>query len=279
MPRWWDAGEQMQSLDQPASAFVLTSHQEISRNYWSTKCICWKYVWVFCVIGWEEHYRLTHGSLQRCWAEDQGRMVSAAQSLLEPSNSLTIAPVSPAVLSCFLSVGEKHWHGCPGRWGVPIPGGGQGPQRCGTEGCGQRARAGGSGVGLGIWDVFSNLHDCDSSNPDSPVLWPWCSCPHPCSLVLCMSTSITSPCSSGCCSTRTARHCCGTWGGSPESRRVLHFILNHRMVWIGRDLWHHLLPPPCYRQGHLPLAQVAHSPIQPGLECFQGGGIHPPLVM
>ena len=32
--------------------------------------------------------------------------------------------------------------------------------------------------------------------------------------------------------------------------------------------------PPCYRQGHLPLDQVAHSPIQPGLECFQGGGIH-----
>ena len=33
-------------------------------------------------------------------------------------------------------------------------------------------------------------------------------------------------------------------------------------------------PTPCYRQGHLPLDQVAHSPIQPGLECFQGGGIH-----
>jgi len=27
-----------------------------------------------------------------------------------------------------------------------------------------------------------------------------------------------------------------------------------------------------YGQGHLPLDQVAHSPIQPGLECFQGGG-------
>ena len=24
----------------------------------------------------------------------------------------------------------------------------------------------------------------------------------------------------------------------------------------------------CYRQGHLPLDQVARSPIQPGLECF-----------
>ena len=27
----------------------------------------------------------------------------------------------------------------------------------------------------------------------------------------------------------------------------------------------------CYRQGHLPLDQVSQSPIQPGLECLQGG--------
>jgi len=31
---------------------------------------------------------------------------------------------------------------------------------------------------------------------------------------------------------------------------------------------------PCHRQGHLPLDQVAQSPIQPGLEHCQGGGIH-----
>ena len=31
---------------------------------------------------------------------------------------------------------------------------------------------------------------------------------------------------------------------------------------------------PLLRQGHLPPDQVAQSPIQPGLECFQGGGIH-----
>ena len=31
---------------------------------------------------------------------------------------------------------------------------------------------------------------------------------------------------------------------------------------------------PCYRQGHLPLDQVAQSPIQPGTECFQGESIH-----
>ena len=36
------------------------------------------------------------------------------------------------------------------------------------------------------------------------------------------------------------------------------------------------LQPPCYRQEYLPLGQVAESPIQPGLECFQGGGIHNP---
>ena len=33
-------------------------------------------------------------------------------------------------------------------------------------------------------------------------------------------------------------------------------------------------PTPGYRQGHLPPDQVAHSPIQPGIECLQGGGIH-----
>ena len=48
----------------------------------------------------------------------------------------------------------------------------------------------------------------------------------------------------------------------------------HRMVWVGRGLYDHPVPTPCYRQGHLPLDQVAQSPIQPGLECFQGGGIH-----
>ena len=48
---------------------------------------------------------------------------------------------------------------------------------------------------------------------------------------------------------------------------------NHRMIWVGRDLSDHLVPTPCHRQGHLPLDQVVHSPIQPGLECFQGGGI------
>lgn len=46
------------------------------------------------------------------------------------------------------------------------------------------------------------------------------------------------------------------------------------MVWIGRDLKDHKAPTPqCYRQGHLPLEQVAHSPIQLGLEHLQGWGV------
>ena len=36
----------------------------------------------------------------------------------------------------------------------------------------------------------------------------------------------------------------------------------------------HLVQPPCNQQGHLQLAQVAQSPVQPDLECFQGWGIY-----
>jgi len=36
----------------------------------------------------------------------------------------------------------------------------------------------------------------------------------------------------------------------------------------------HLVQPLCNKQGHLKLDQVAQSPIQPGLECFQGWGIY-----
>jgi len=46
------------------------------------------------------------------------------------------------------------------------------------------------------------------------------------------------------------------------------------MVRVGRDLKDHLVPTPCRGQGHVPLDQVAQSSIQPGLEHFQGGGIH-----
>jgi len=36
----------------------------------------------------------------------------------------------------------------------------------------------------------------------------------------------------------------------------------------------HLAQPPCTEQGHLQLDQVAQSPVQPGLECFQGWDPH-----
>jgi len=32
---------------------------------------------------------------------------------------------------------------------------------------------------------------------------------------------------------------------------------NHSMVWVGRDLTDHPVPPPCHEQGHLPPAQGA----------------------
>jgi len=36
----------------------------------------------------------------------------------------------------------------------------------------------------------------------------------------------------------------------------------------------HLAQPPCSEQGHLPLDEAAQSPVQPGLECFQGRVLH-----
>jgi len=37
----------------------------------------------------------------------------------------------------------------------------------------------------------------------------------------------------------------------------------------------HPVQPPWNKQGHLQLDQVAQSPVQPNLECFQGWGIYP----
>ena len=45
-----------------------------------------------------------------------------------------------------------------GGGGVTIPEGVPEPWRCGTEGCGQRARRGGMGLDLVISEVFSNLN-------------------------------------------------------------------------------------------------------------------------
>ena len=49
---------------------------------------------------------------------------------------------------------------------------------------------------------------------------------------------------------------------------------NHGMVGLEGTIKDHLIQHPCHGQGHLPLDQVAPSPIQPGLEHFQGWGSH-----
>ena len=46
------------------------------------------------------------------------------------------------------------------------------------------------------------------------------------------------------------------------------------MILVGGGLKNHLAPTLLCERGHLPLDQVAQSPIQPGLEHFQGAGIH-----
>ena len=48
---------------------------------------------------------------------------------------------------------------------------------------------------------------------------------------------------------------------------------NHRLVqWFGLEgtFRGHLVQPHCHEQGHLQPDQVAQSPVQPDLECFQG---------
>ena len=57
----------------------------------------------------------------------------------------------------------------------------------------------------------------------------------------------------------------------------LRLTMNHGITewfWLEGTFKIIQLQPPYYRQGHLPLDQVAESPIQPSLDCFQGGGIH-----
>ncbi|NWR13930.1 ACOT5 thioesterase, partial [Emberiza fucata] len=48
----------------------------------------------------------------------------------------------------------------------------------------------------------------------------------------------------------------------------------HRIVQVERDLKCHIVQPPCNKQGHLQLDQIAQSRIQPGLGCFQAWDIH-----
>jgi len=46
------------------------------------------------------------------------------------------------------------------------------------------------------------------------------------------------------------------------------------MAWVEKEHSDHLISTPCYVQGRQPAAQAAQRPIQPGLECLQGWGIH-----
>jgi len=46
------------------------------------------------------------------------------------------------------------------------------------------------------------------------------------------------------------------------------------MAWIAKAHDAHPVPTPCRVQGRHPAAQAAQRPIQPGLECLQGWGIH-----
>jgi len=56
----------------------------------------------------------------------------------------------------------------------------------------------------------------------------------------------------------------------------LKFILDHRIMecfGLEGTFSGHLAQPPCSEQGRLQLNQAAQSPVQPGLEGFQGWGI------
>ncbi|KAK4827689.1 hypothetical protein QYF61_020823 [Mycteria americana] len=64
---------------------------------------------------------------------------------------------------------------------------------------------------------------------------------------------------------------------SSSESRLLSMQQNHRIIeWFGLEgtLKIIFFQPTCHGPGHLPLDQVAQSPIQPGLECFQRWGIH-----
>jgi len=51
--------------------------------------------------------------------------------------------------------------------------------------------------------------------------------------------------------------------------------ITERFGWEG-TFESHPVQPPCHEQGHLQPDQVAQSPVQPGLGCFQGWGISHP---
>lgn len=58
---------------------------------------------------------------------------------------------------------------------------------------------------------------------------------------------------------------------SDTSREMGHWRQNHRMVWVGNDLKDHLVPTLCHVPGHLPLDQVAQSPVNLSLKTSRDG--------
>lgn len=89
----------MQSLDQPAAAFVLTSHQQIPPNYWSTRRICWKSVYICCEAGRGRRY-LNEGWVRTSCAGQRARPVSMG-SVQNPEQTLSDSGscgFTPAVL-------------------------------------------------------------------------------------------------------------------------------------------------------------------------------------
>jgi len=50
--------------------------------------------------------------------------------------------------------------------------------------------------------------------------------------------------------------------------------MNHRMVWVGRDLTDHLVPTPLLWAGTPSTSPGCSEPCRPGLEHCQGGVSH-----
>jgi len=60
----------------------------------------------------------------------------------------------------------------------------------------------------------------------------------------------------------------------PLLHSCLHICSDYRIIeWLEGTFDSHLVQPPCNKQRHLQLDQVAQGPIQPDLECFQGWDI------
>ena len=55
------------------------------------------------------------------------------------------------------------------------------------------------------------------------------------------------------------------WGGTKTSAE------DHRIVWVGRNPYDHLVPTPCYRQGHLPLDHLLRAPSSLALNASREG--------